>query len=313
MRTWRPERDRRVVIVDRQRTHLGRAHRQRAAHRHRLRVGAAARRPRLPRRRPRRPRDLRPPRARPRAGRDRAELLTRMVNAMAPIEPELIEMDWSAVPGLVRSITSSRALVVLATSIDAPGASRGLLSMLPQLTQKHLVVVSSVIDPDVLAASRQRGNRARGLPRGRRRARAARHRAGLGGHPAVRRRGRHRRAAGPAAGPRRPLHRAEGRRSPVARPTVWVSLKTHGTTEQRTRTMAKVDAPSPCPRGHTRSSRPSSPRRSAPSFSSSASSAPRSSRRATPDGSASPSPSASRSSSPSPRSATSPAVTSTPP
>jgi uncharacterized protein (DUF58 family) len=31
--------------------------------------------------------------------------------------------------------------------------------MLPQLSKKHLVVVSSVVDPDVLAASKLRGNR----------------------------------------------------------------------------------------------------------------------------------------------------------
>jgi uncharacterized protein (DUF58 family) len=87
------------------------------------------------------------------------ELLNRMVTTMAPIDPELIEMDWSVVPGLVRSITSSRSLVILATSIDAPGASRGLLSVLPELAKKHVVVVSSVVDPSVLDASRQRGNR----------------------------------------------------------------------------------------------------------------------------------------------------------
>lgn len=87
-----------------------------------------------------------------------AELLSRMVNTMAPIEPELIEMDWAAVPGLVRSVTTQRALVVLATSIDAPGASRGLLSVLPQLTRSHEVLVASVTDPDVLAATMSRGD-----------------------------------------------------------------------------------------------------------------------------------------------------------
>jgi uncharacterized protein (DUF58 family) len=49
--------------------------------------------------------------------------------------------------------------VILATSIDAPGASRGLLATLPQLTKKHLVVVSSVIDPSVLETSKHRSNR----------------------------------------------------------------------------------------------------------------------------------------------------------
>ena len=93
------------------------------------------------------------------------ELLARIVDTMAPIEPELIEMDWAAVPALsVAPITSQRALVVLLTSIDAPGASRGLLSVLPQLTRKHTVVVASVTDPETLRAAAARGP-AGGLPR----------------------------------------------------------------------------------------------------------------------------------------------------
>jgi uncharacterized protein (DUF58 family) len=88
-----------------------------------------------------------------------ADLLSKMVSAMAPIEPELIEPDWAAVPSLVRSVTAHRALVVLATTIDAPGAASGLLAVLPQLTRKHLVVVSSVTDPEVLRATATRGDR----------------------------------------------------------------------------------------------------------------------------------------------------------
>lgn len=87
------------------------------------------------------------------------ELLSRMVTVMAPIEPELIEMDWTAVPGLVQSVTNRQALVVLMTSIDSPGNSRALLSMLPQLTRKHTVIVASVTDPYVQDAARHRGNR----------------------------------------------------------------------------------------------------------------------------------------------------------
>ena len=88
-----------------------------------------------------------------------ADLLSKMVSTMAPVEPELIESDWAAVPALVRSVTAHRALVVLATTIDAPGAASGLLSVLPQLTRKHMVVVSSVTDPDVLRATTERQDR----------------------------------------------------------------------------------------------------------------------------------------------------------
>lgn len=159
VRTWRPERDRRVVIV----IDSGRTSAARIANEPRIDTAFEA--------------SLLLAALATRAG-DRvdlvifdrrlrgrvqgatgAELLSRMVNTMAPIEPELIEMDWSAVPSLVRSVTSHRALVVLMTSIDAAGGSRGLLGMLPQLTRKHMVVVSSVTDPSILAASEERGDR----------------------------------------------------------------------------------------------------------------------------------------------------------
>lgn len=159
VRTWRPERDRRVVIIiDSGRTSAARiANEPRidTAFESSLLLAALATRAgdRI---------DLvvfdRRVRGRVQ-GASGSELLSRMVNVMAPIDPELIEMDWSAVPSLVRSVTSHHALVVLMTSIDAAGGSRGLLGMLPQLTRRHTVVVSSVTDPSVLAASRERADR----------------------------------------------------------------------------------------------------------------------------------------------------------
>ena len=159
VRTWRPERDRRViVIIDSGRTSAARIAdepRIDTAFESSLLLGALATRAgdRV---------DLAiyDRRVRGRVqGATGAELLSRMVDTMAPIEPELIEMDWAGVPGLVRSITAHRALVVLMTSIDAPGASRGLLSVLPQLTRQHLVVVSSVTDPTVLDRAADRDDR----------------------------------------------------------------------------------------------------------------------------------------------------------
>jgi uncharacterized protein (DUF58 family) len=160
VRTWRPERDRRVVIVvDSGRTSAARIDNEPridTAFESALLLAALASRAgdRV---------DLivydRRTRGRVQ-GASGPELLNRMVTTMAPIDPELIEMDWSAVPGLVRSVTSQHSLVVLATSIDAPGAARGLLAVLPQLTRRHTVLVSAVVDPSVLAVTRERGNRA---------------------------------------------------------------------------------------------------------------------------------------------------------
>ena len=78
---------------------------------------------------------------------------------MATIDPELLETDWSSVAGQVRNVTNQRALVVLLTTIDTPASSSGLLSVLPQLTQRHTVVVAAVSDPEVLRAVSQRGDR----------------------------------------------------------------------------------------------------------------------------------------------------------
>lgn len=159
VRTWRPERDRRVVIViDSGRTSAARiANEPRidTAFESSLLLAALATRAgdRV---------DLliydRRLRGRVQ-GATGAELLSQMVDVMAPIDPELIETDWSAVPSLVRTVTSHHALVVLLTSIDAPGASRSLLSVLPQLIRKHTVVIASVTDPSVLEHIAERGTR----------------------------------------------------------------------------------------------------------------------------------------------------------
>jgi uncharacterized protein (DUF58 family) len=159
VRTWRPERDRRVVIVvDSGRTSAARIEREPridTAFESALLLAALASRAG-----DRVDFVVYDQRVRGRVqGATGADLMSRLVDTMAPLDPELIETDWSAVPGLVRSITSQHSLVVLATSIDSPGLARGLLAALPQLTRKHTVVVSSVLDPAILDAAMRRGTR----------------------------------------------------------------------------------------------------------------------------------------------------------
>ncbi|MWB98865.1 DUF58 domain-containing protein [Agromyces seonyuensis] len=84
------------------------------------------------------------------------KLTVRLVDAMAGVEAELIEADWAGLPAQVRSLTASRSLVVVLTPLDSPGASRGLLAMLPQLARDHLVLVASVLDPALATASADR-------------------------------------------------------------------------------------------------------------------------------------------------------------
>lgn len=75
--------------------------------------------------------------------------LSQLVNAMAPLEPELIEADWTGVPRLIHQVSSHRSLVVLLTSLDAGAVEEGLLPVLPRLTAKHMVVVAAVRDPEL--------------------------------------------------------------------------------------------------------------------------------------------------------------------
>jgi uncharacterized protein (DUF58 family) len=160
VRTWRPERDRHVVIV----VDSGRTAAARIANETRLdtafestlllsaladragdRVDVAVFDRRV--------------RGRVQGARG-ADLLAKLVETMAPIDPELIETDYTAVPALVRSMTSQRSLVVLCVPLESPGATRGLLAMLPQLTARHLVLVAAVTDPGLLEAAGTRDSRA---------------------------------------------------------------------------------------------------------------------------------------------------------
>ncbi|HLS40600.1 MAG TPA: DUF58 domain-containing protein [Ornithinicoccus sp.] len=150
VRTWRPERDRRVVLVlDTSRTsaaRVGDEPRLDAAMDAALLLAALASRAgdRI---------DLiagdRRVRGRVTPNTDRTALLHQMVTAMAPIEPVLVEADWTMLAGKVTSLTRRRALVVLLTALEPAAVEEGLIPVLPTLTAHHRVVVASVADPEL--------------------------------------------------------------------------------------------------------------------------------------------------------------------
>jgi uncharacterized protein (DUF58 family) len=156
VRTWRPERDRRVLLVlDTSRTAAGRVGdepRLDAAMDAALLLAALASRAgdRV---------DLIAVDRRVRArveGVSASSLLSSLVRAMAPLEAELVEADWSVAVAAVRARLSQRALVVLLTPLEAAAVEEGLLPALPALTARHLVLVASVADPQVTQMARQR-------------------------------------------------------------------------------------------------------------------------------------------------------------
>ncbi|MCO6004867.1 DUF58 domain-containing protein [Actinoallomurus purpureus] len=160
VRTWRPERDRRIYLVlDTGRTAAGRVGdipRLDCSMDAALLLGALAARAgdRV---------DLLAYDRRVRTrveGAARTELLTAMVRAMAPLEPELIESDAAGMVSALLSRVRQRCLVVLLTDLNATAIEEGLLPLLPQLTAKHLVLVAAVSDPRVTEMATSRGDAA---------------------------------------------------------------------------------------------------------------------------------------------------------
>ncbi len=160
VRTWQPERDRRVVIVlDTSRTSAGRigdvprldsamdaalllaALATRAGDR--VDVVAGDRQPRV--------------RLRTAGARDVA---ARLQDAFATVQPALTEADWTTLAGAVAGLGRQRALVVLLTPLEPAAVEEGLLPVLPTLVRHHRVVLASVGDPTVSALATERATAA---------------------------------------------------------------------------------------------------------------------------------------------------------
>jgi uncharacterized protein (DUF58 family) len=75
--------------------------------------------------------------------------LPALVDALATLEPQLVETDYRGLVSAVLGRFGKRALVVLFVSLDRAAMSEGLLPALPALTSRHTVVVASVrsVDP----------------------------------------------------------------------------------------------------------------------------------------------------------------------
>ncbi|MFJ7963251.1 DUF58 domain-containing protein [Streptomyces sp. NPDC096324] len=158
VRTWRPERDRHILLVlDTGRTSAGRvgdAPRLDASMDAALLLGALASRAgdRV---------DLLAYDRRVRAlvqGRAAGDVLPSLVNAMAGLEPELVETDARGLTATALRTTPRRSLIVLLTTLDAAPVEEGLLPVLSSLTQRHTVLLASVADPHVARMAKARGD-----------------------------------------------------------------------------------------------------------------------------------------------------------
>lgn len=157
VRTWRPERDRHILVVlDTGRTAAGRVGdvpRLDAAMDAALLLATLATRAgdRL---------DLLAYDRRVRASvqrRTAGDVLPALVNAMAPLEAELVELDAGGMASAVLQRAPQRSLVVLLTALDASPVEEGLLPVLPLLSRHHSLLVASVADPRIAEMAAGRG------------------------------------------------------------------------------------------------------------------------------------------------------------
>ncbi|MGW4423600.1 DUF58 domain-containing protein [Streptosporangium sp. NPDC004631] len=91
------------------------------------------------------------------SGAGRTELLSTLVNTMAPIEAELIEADSASMVAAVLARAKRRCLVVVLTDLNAASLEEGLLPILPRLSSRHLVLLAAVSDPQVAVMAAGRG------------------------------------------------------------------------------------------------------------------------------------------------------------
>ncbi len=156
VRTWQPERDRRVVLVlDTGRTSAGRVDdaprldaamdaalllatlASRAGDRVSFVAGDLGVRSRL-------------------QGSHRRDGVEDMQEAMAGLQPVLAETNWRRLVGAVDTLGRQRALVVLLTALEPSAVQSGLLSLVGPLTSRHRVLMASVRDPEIDRLARDR-------------------------------------------------------------------------------------------------------------------------------------------------------------
>ncbi|MBD3546267.1 DUF58 domain-containing protein [Streptomyces sp. JV180] len=157
VRTWRPERDRHILIVlDTGRTSAGRVGdvpRLDASLDATLLLTALATRAgdRM---------SLlaydRKVRARVHGRTATGSVLATIIDSLASLEPQLVETDARGLSKAALADAPRGSLIVLLTTLDAAPIEEGLLPVLPQLTQRHTVVLAAVSDPriDGMAAGR---------------------------------------------------------------------------------------------------------------------------------------------------------------
>jgi len=74
-------------------------------------------------------------------------LLPKLVDALAPLEPAVAETDFELVSSEVLRTERKRSLIVLFTALEPGALGEGLLPVLPRLAARHSVLIAALHDP----------------------------------------------------------------------------------------------------------------------------------------------------------------------
>ncbi|SEJ20831.1 DUF58 domain-containing protein [Demequina mangrovi] len=84
--------------------------------------------------------------------------MTELADALATVEASLLEPDWPALVRLIESRVSQRSLVVLLTTVETSALDSGLIEAVAALQHRHQVLVGSVEDPELGVMLTDRGD-----------------------------------------------------------------------------------------------------------------------------------------------------------
>lgn len=83
------------------------------------------------------------------AGERGPKLMNELAEKLAPLEPSLVETNWTTVATVVRQQLSQRALVVLLTALDPSTIGNGILPVARALAADHTTVLAAASDPEL--------------------------------------------------------------------------------------------------------------------------------------------------------------------
>ncbi|MBO0824652.1 MAG: DUF58 domain-containing protein, partial [Actinobacteria bacterium] len=93
-------------------------------------------------------------------GASKGEVLPLITDAMALLEPELIESDGGLLATTVLTVARRRCLLVLLTDLNPAALEAGLVPVLPQLASRHQILVAATTDPQLAELSAGRADAA---------------------------------------------------------------------------------------------------------------------------------------------------------